>query len=67
SGETVFGYDKWREMREEAWTCEDSAFREATGWAPRVPLEEGFAQTARWYLEKGWVRRGGGSRVPRTV
>ncbi len=57
-GETVFGYDKWREMREEAWTCDDSEFREATGWAPKVPLEEGLAQTARWYLEKGWVRRG---------
>ncbi len=56
-GATVFGYDKWREMRQEAWTCDDSAFRQASGWAPRVPPEEGLAQTARWYLDKGWVRR----------
>jgi nucleoside-diphosphate-sugar epimerase len=54
----VFGYDKWREMREEAWTCDDSAFRTATGWAPRISLEEGVEETARWYLEKGWVRAG---------
>lgn len=60
-GATVFGYDKWREMRQEAWTCDDSTFRAATGWAPKVLPEDGLAETARWYLQKSWVGRVGNS------
>jgi nucleoside-diphosphate-sugar epimerase len=26
-------------------------------WRPRVPLDEGFAETARWYRAAGWLRR----------
>jgi UDP-glucose 4-epimerase len=30
-------------------TLDDSAFRKATGWEPRVPLSSGLASTLAWY------------------
>lgn len=35
------------------WTARDSLLSAVTGWRARIPLEEGFAKTARWYQEKG--------------
>ncbi len=32
-----------------SYHANDSAFREATGWAPRIGLEEGIARSAEWY------------------
>jgi nucleoside-diphosphate-sugar epimerase len=37
------------------WTCDDSRARAELGWAPEVHIEEGLAQTARWYREHGWI------------
>ena len=31
-----------------------SKFREATGWQPRVGLEEGLGRTLAWYRAQGW-------------
>jgi nucleoside-diphosphate-sugar epimerase len=33
---------------------DDRATRAALGWTPRVPIEEGLAETCRWFLE--WER-----------
>ena len=35
------------------WVARDNLLNEAISWSPRVPLEEGFAKTARWYQENG--------------
>jgi nucleoside-diphosphate-sugar epimerase len=47
----VIGYQpmltpgKIRELRHPNWVCDNSALIRATGWRPRVPLEEGLRQT----------------------
>jgi nucleoside-diphosphate-sugar epimerase len=46
-----FGYapmltpGKVRELTHPDWVCADAAFRKATGWVPRVGLEEGLRRT----------------------
>jgi nucleoside-diphosphate-sugar epimerase len=35
------------------WVARDDMLSAATRWRARIPLEEGFAKTARWYQEKG--------------
>lgn len=32
-----------------SYYADDSAFRKAAGWAPRVPLEEGIRRSLEWY------------------
>jgi UDP-glucose 4-epimerase len=35
-----------------SYHADDSAFREATGWAPRVGLDEGLRRSLDWYRER---------------
>ncbi len=35
------------------WVARKNLLSDAVPWCPRVPLEEGFAKTARWYQENG--------------
>jgi nucleoside-diphosphate-sugar epimerase len=47
--------------RRVAFYTKDRAFdtrkiRETLGWQPRYSNQTGLEQTARWYLEQGWVR-----------
>lgn len=35
-----------------SYVADDSRFRTATGWAPRVALEEGLARTLAWYRDR---------------
>jgi nucleoside-diphosphate-sugar epimerase len=37
------------------WTCDDSRARAELGWSSAIQIEEGLAQTARWYREHGWI------------
>lgn len=43
------------ELTQPAWTCDDSPFREQTGFRNRYNLREGMAQTLDWYRQKGWI------------
>ena len=43
------------EMRQPAWLCDSSALRRDTGWQSRTRLENGLAETMRWYREQGWA------------
>jgi len=36
---------KVRELRHPNWVCDSAAFTEATGWSPKVSLEEGLRRT----------------------
>ncbi len=47
--------DKARDLCRPWWISRDELIREELGWAPRVSIEEGFGQTARWYREEGWM------------
>lgn len=40
---------------EQNWTVDDSRARAELGYAPRVSLEAGIAETARWYRSAGWI------------
>lgn len=40
-------------MRVTAWICDHEAITRDLGWQPKVGIEDGFAQTYRWYREQG--------------
>lgn len=42
-----------RRLDIEDFRCDATALREATGWAPTVPLDEGLARTIAWFEANG--------------
>ena len=46
---------KVREMLHPDWTARDGAVTAATGWRPRVDLDQGFAETVAWYRRNRWL------------
>lgn len=51
-----FSRDKAREFLANGWVCDPSLAAAELGWRPRWTLDEGLAQTAAWYRERGWIR-----------
>lgn len=51
----IFTRDKLAEMKQEHWVCGNAALKEKLGWEPKWPFERGAEQTAKWYLENGWL------------
>jgi nucleoside-diphosphate-sugar epimerase len=55
----IFGYapmltpEKLRELRHTDWVCDHAALHAATGWQPRVQLEEGLRRTPGWPCYSG--------------
>ena len=47
--------DKVREIQPDYWIADGRRAREELGFAPRVELADGIAETARWYRERGWI------------
>ena len=54
-GRPAFSRELAREVLE-SWECDVGRARRDLGFAPRVELADGFAATARWYRERGWLR-----------
>ncbi len=52
---TVLRPTKAAELFAPAWTCSSVPLRSDTGWTARLPLDDGLAETARWYREAGWL------------
>lgn len=52
----VFGREKARELKARWWLCSGARAAGDFGWRPRIPLDEGFAETARWYAAAGLLR-----------
>jgi len=50
-----FSLDKIKEIEAAAWTCSNEKAKKKLGFTPYWTLERGFAQTARWYRENGWL------------
>ena len=50
----VVNRDKARDMLQPYWTC-DSTRARAAGFRPQYGLDEGIAQTIRWYQSAGWL------------
>jgi nucleoside-diphosphate-sugar epimerase len=42
-------------MRVRAWICNHEAITRDLGWQPAIDIEQGFAQSYRWYKEQGWL------------
>ncbi len=47
--------DKVREALAGSWVCSTERARRELGFQVAVPLSERIRQTARWYLEHGWI------------
>ena len=54
-GEPLLDRSRVIEMRQPAWLADGSALEAATGWRPTVGIEQGIAETMRWYRAAGWV------------
>jgi nucleoside-diphosphate-sugar epimerase len=52
----IFGRDKARELKARWWLCSPERAARDLGWHARIPLDDGFAETARWYAEAGKLR-----------
>lgn len=52
---TIFNRDKARELLAPGWLCETDAAIRQLGFTPRIPLEQGLAETAAWYRDRGWL------------
>jgi nucleoside-diphosphate-sugar epimerase len=47
--------DKLHEVVPDAWVCDSSAAWRDVGWRARRGLDDGAAETMRWYVEHRWV------------
>lgn len=47
---------KYRELTSGGFACEVGKARRLLGVDPEIGLEEGFADTAEWYRQHGWIR-----------
>lgn len=54
-GEPLLDRSRVIEMRQPAWLADGAALQAATGWRPTVGIEQGIAETMRWYRAAGWV------------
>jgi nucleoside-diphosphate-sugar epimerase len=52
----ILSLDKAREATAGSWTCSADALRTDTGFEPACSLQQRLDQTARWYVEQGWLR-----------
>lgn len=56
SGQVLpFSLDKIKEIEAAAWSCSNEKAKKELGFKPYWDLERGFAQTAAWYKENGWL------------
>jgi len=56
SGKHVFmNIQKVRELVQPAWTCSVAKAQDHFGFRQKTSLEDGMAQTYRWYVENGWL------------
>ncbi len=47
--------EKFEEMKQLAWVCSaDKALKELD-WRPDTPLDSAIDETAKWYLDHGWI------------
>jgi dihydroflavonol-4-reductase len=42
-------------LRQPDWSCDDTRARRELRYAPAIDLTTGFAETAAWYREQGWL------------
>ena len=53
--EPVLTVDKMRDFVQKKWVCNSFRLFLKTGFVPSYTIEKGFKETARWYMENGWL------------
>ncbi len=53
--QVFFNMEKARESVQPAWICSVDRAKQDLGFRQTVTLEDGMAQTYRWYTEHGWM------------
>ena len=51
----LFGRDRFRDFIQPAWVCSSAKIRSDLGFVPQYSLEQGLAETARWYTDHHWL------------
>jgi nucleoside-diphosphate-sugar epimerase len=51
----LFDRDRLKDFLQPSWTCSSARIRTELGFAPQYTLEQGMAETCRWYKERGWL------------
>ena len=50
-----FDRDRLNDFLQPSWTCSSAKIRAELGFAPQYALEQGVAETYRWYAEHHWL------------
>lgn len=51
----LFDSDRLKDFLQPSWTCSSAKIRAELGFAPQYTLEQGVAETCRWYMEHKWL------------
>ncbi|MCH7679771.1 NAD-dependent epimerase/dehydratase family protein [candidate division KSB1 bacterium] len=52
---SLFSLDKYREIKQTNWICDNSKAKKELGFSVEFSLRDGFKETADWYLTNGWL------------
>ncbi|MDT0498763.1 SDR family NAD(P)-dependent oxidoreductase [Algiphilus sp. W345] len=52
---SMLSSQKLRELRHLDWSVSETEWARPAAWQPRHDLESGFAETAAWYRQAGWL------------
>ena len=52
---SLFSLDKYREIKQASWICDNAKAKKELGFRAEFSLKEGFKETADWYLTNGWL------------
>ncbi len=50
-----FDRDRLNDFLQPSWTCSSAKIRTELGYAPQYNLEQGIAETHRWYTQHNWL------------
>jgi len=51
----LLNIEKVRDLVQSNWSCSGRRAREDFGFVPKIPIEQGIAETAAWYRKNGWL------------
>ena len=46
---------KMIDLKQQYWICDSTKAEKEIGYCAKHPLEKGIEETARWYLDNGWL------------
>lgn len=52
---TFFNREKAMEIKAKHWICSNELAKKELGFNPKVTMEEGIEETAKWYKKAGWL------------